>query len=167
MFACLLSLRLTALRPTGYRDELRRFRPGLDYTVAHHGAMTVTARLDATLCFVDDDRISLLDENENQNEDSEHEKERKDKEENKPIEPDKKGSCCHLSVLWNTSPISFIEFERKGPWTDSVVLLVIIKLDKGRNYMKDKSDKEEEEEDEDDEDEDDGEGAWDNGDIGK
>jgi Oxoglutarate and iron-dependent oxygenase degradation C-term len=50
------------LRPIGYRDELRRFRPGLDYTVAHHGAMTVTARLDATLCFVDDDRITLEDD---------------------------------------------------------------------------------------------------------
>lgn len=56
--------RLTALRPIGYRDELRRFRPGLDYTVAHHGAMTVTARLDATLCFVDDDRITLEDDDE-------------------------------------------------------------------------------------------------------
>lgn len=56
--------RLTALRPIGYRDELRRFRPGLDYTVAHHGAMTVTARLDATLCFVDDDRITLEDDEE-------------------------------------------------------------------------------------------------------
>ena len=56
--------RLTALRPVGYRDELRRFRPGLDYTVAHHGAMTVTARLDATLCFVDDDRITLEDDEE-------------------------------------------------------------------------------------------------------
>lgn len=52
------------MRPIGYRDELRRFRPGLDYTVAHHGAMTVTARLDATLCFVDDDRITLEDDDE-------------------------------------------------------------------------------------------------------
>lgn len=67
--------RLTALRPIGYRDELRRFRPGLDYTVAHHGAMTVTARLDATLCFVDDDRITLEDDDE--------EKDTEDKKENK------------------------------------------------------------------------------------
>ena len=98
---CLLSDRLTALRPTGYRDELRRFRPGLDYTVAHHGAMTVTARLDATLCFVDDDRITLLDEseNENENEDTEHEKKRKDKEGNKPVKPAKKGLYSLSSVF--------------------------------------------------------------------
>ena len=63
------------MRPIGYRDELRRFRPGLDYTVAHHGAMTVTARLDATLCFVDDDRITLEDDDE--------EKDTEDKKENK------------------------------------------------------------------------------------
>ena len=88
---------LTALRPTGYRDELRRFRPGLDYTVAHHGAMTVTARLDATLCFVDDDRITLLDENES--EDGEHEQKGKDKEGNKPMESAKKGLCSLSSVL--------------------------------------------------------------------
>ena len=93
---CLLSDRLTALRPTGYRDELRRFRPGLDYTVAHHGAMTVTARLDATLCFVDDDRITLLDENENEKEDGEHEQKGEDKKGNKPIEPAKKGLYSHL-----------------------------------------------------------------------
>lgn len=49
--------------------------------------------------------------------------------------------------------------------------MVIIKLDKGGKDKKDISDNEEEEEeegeDDDDEDENDGEGAWDNGDIGK
>ena len=38
----------------GYKDEVRRFRAGLDYTVAHYGAMTKVPRLDATLCFVDE-----------------------------------------------------------------------------------------------------------------
>lgn len=38
---------------------MRRFRPGLDYTVAHHGGMTAIPRLDATLCFVDEDRLVL------------------------------------------------------------------------------------------------------------
>ena len=28
---------LTGLRPTAHKSEARRFRPGLDYTVAHHG----------------------------------------------------------------------------------------------------------------------------------
>ena len=127
--------------------------------------MTVTARLDATLCFVDDDRITLLDENES--EDGEHEQKGKDKEGNKPMESAKKGLCSLSSVLWNTySPISLIGYERKGLWTDSVALLVITKLEKGKEDKKDKSENEEEEEDED-EDDDDGEGAWDNGDIGK
>ena len=120
MFACLLSLRLTALRPTGYRDELRRFRPGLDYTVAHHGAMTVTARLDATLCFVDDDRITLLDENENgnENEDGEHEKKR-NKEENKPIEPSKKGLYCHL---YCKTPCQFLSLNMREEDRKLIVL---------------------------------------------
>ena len=37
--------------PSGYRGRVRRFRPGLDYTVAHYGILTQTAVLDATLCF--------------------------------------------------------------------------------------------------------------------
>ena len=37
---------LTSLRPTGYRDEIRRFRPGLDYTVAHMGNMSKEPRLE-------------------------------------------------------------------------------------------------------------------------
>jgi hypothetical protein len=45
--------RLTSLKPTGYKYEIRRFRPGLDYSVAHFGSMTRKPRLDATLCFVD------------------------------------------------------------------------------------------------------------------
>jgi len=42
----------TTLRVRGCRRDVRRFRPGLDYTVAHFGAMTPVPRLDATLCFV-------------------------------------------------------------------------------------------------------------------
>jgi hypothetical protein len=53
-FARLLTW-LTGLRPTAYKGEVRRFRPGLDYTVAHHGILTVEPRLDATLCMVDDE----------------------------------------------------------------------------------------------------------------
>jgi hypothetical protein len=33
---------------------VRRFRPGLDYTVAHFGVLTKDPRLDVVLCFVDD-----------------------------------------------------------------------------------------------------------------
>jgi hypothetical protein len=54
--------RLTALTTLGYRDEVRRFRPGLDYTVAHYGCMTTIPRLDATLCFVKEDRIEMEEE---------------------------------------------------------------------------------------------------------
>jgi len=37
--------------PLGHRGRIRRFRPGLDYTVAHYGILTTHAVLDATLCF--------------------------------------------------------------------------------------------------------------------
>ena len=53
-FARLLTA-LTGLRPTAHKGEIRRFRPGLDYTVAHHGILTVDPRLDATMCLVDDE----------------------------------------------------------------------------------------------------------------
>ena len=53
-FARLLTA-LTGLRPTAHKGEIRRFRPGLDYTVAHHGILTVDPRLDATMCVVDDE----------------------------------------------------------------------------------------------------------------
>lgn len=51
--------RVTDLVVTAMRGELRRFRPGLDYTVAtgilsSEGAEAIS-RLDATLCFVDDE----------------------------------------------------------------------------------------------------------------
>lgn len=41
---------LTHMKPTSRRGEVRRFRPGLDYTVAHYGTMVEESRLDATLC---------------------------------------------------------------------------------------------------------------------
>ena len=37
--------------PLGERGRIRRFRPGLDYTVAHYGVLTTNSVLDATLCF--------------------------------------------------------------------------------------------------------------------
>lgn len=46
--------RLTTLTMVGQRSEVRRFRPGLDYTVAHYGGLTKDPRLDAVLCFVSD-----------------------------------------------------------------------------------------------------------------
>lgn len=50
--ACLL--KLTTIGLVGYQSEVRRFRPGLDYTVAHYGILTKDPQLDAVLCFVDD-----------------------------------------------------------------------------------------------------------------
>lgn len=49
--------RLTSLgKPIGIkRGRIRRFRPGLDYTVAHYGLLVERAVLDATMCFVNDD----------------------------------------------------------------------------------------------------------------
>lgn len=44
---------LTSLgQPLGFCGRLRRFRRGLDYTVAHHGLLMEQSVLDATLCFV-------------------------------------------------------------------------------------------------------------------
>jgi Rps23 Pro-64 3,4-dihydroxylase Tpa1-like proline 4-hydroxylase len=37
--------------PLGHRGRVRRFRPALDYTVAHYGILTTQSVLDATLCF--------------------------------------------------------------------------------------------------------------------
>ena len=52
--------RITSLgQPIVVRDggggEIRRFRPGLDYTVAHYGLLVEESVLDATMCFVCDD----------------------------------------------------------------------------------------------------------------
>jgi Rps23 Pro-64 3,4-dihydroxylase Tpa1-like proline 4-hydroxylase len=49
-----LLAQLSGVRPTGVSTAVRRFRPGLDYTVAHHGLLEPESRLDATLCFVGD-----------------------------------------------------------------------------------------------------------------
>lgn len=46
--------RLTTLTMLGHRSEVRRFRPGLDYTVAHYGGLTTDPRMDAVLCFAND-----------------------------------------------------------------------------------------------------------------
>lgn len=45
---------LTTITQLGSSGEVRRFRPGLDYSVAHYGVLTSDPRLDAVLCFVDD-----------------------------------------------------------------------------------------------------------------
>lgn len=51
-FGKLLS-KLTSLgMPLGYNGKIRRFRPGLDYTIAHYGILTRTSVLDLTMCFV-------------------------------------------------------------------------------------------------------------------
>jgi Rps23 Pro-64 3,4-dihydroxylase Tpa1-like proline 4-hydroxylase len=52
-FARLLR-RLTSIQMLGHAGEVRRFRPGLDYTVAHYGVLTSDPRMDCVLCFVDD-----------------------------------------------------------------------------------------------------------------
>mmetsp|Transcript_14322 Transcript_14322/g.18716 ORF Transcript_14322/g.18716 Transcript_14322/m.18716 type:complete len:585 (-) Transcript_14322:135-1889(-) len=46
--------RITSLGlPLGHRGHVRRFRKGLDYTVAHYGILTQQSVLDATVCFVE------------------------------------------------------------------------------------------------------------------
>ena len=49
--------RITSLgKPMGVKEgQIRWFRPGLDYTVAHHGLLMNQSVLDATMCFVCDD----------------------------------------------------------------------------------------------------------------
>lgn len=51
---CHLMRSFTTLTVLGRRGEIRRFRPGLDYTVAHYGALTKDPRMDVVLCFVDE-----------------------------------------------------------------------------------------------------------------
>ncbi|KAG1656705.1 hypothetical protein FOA52_006489 [Chlamydomonas sp. UWO 241] len=51
-FARLLR-KFTTLGMVAQRSEVRRFRPGLDYTVAHYGILTKDPRLDVVLAFVD------------------------------------------------------------------------------------------------------------------
>ena len=53
-FARLLKACTTVTMLAVSPDGPRRFRPGLDYTVAHYGAITASPRLDAVLCFVDE-----------------------------------------------------------------------------------------------------------------
>ena len=49
-FGRFLKLATSLGMPKGYRGRVRRFRPGLDYTVAHYGILTTESVLDATLC---------------------------------------------------------------------------------------------------------------------
>ena len=51
---CNLIRRFTTLTMLGCQGEVRRFRPGLDYTVAHYGGLTKDPRMDVVLCFVND-----------------------------------------------------------------------------------------------------------------
>ncbi|KAG2489088.1 hypothetical protein HYH03_012314 [Edaphochlamys debaryana] len=45
---------VTSVTMLGQTGEVRRFRPGMDYTVAHYGILTTDPRLDVVLTFVDD-----------------------------------------------------------------------------------------------------------------
>jgi prolyl 3-hydroxylase /prolyl 3,4-dihydroxylase len=55
--------RITSLgKATGIQSsQIRRFRPGLDYTVAHYGLLVDTPVLDATMCFVQDETLEEKD----------------------------------------------------------------------------------------------------------
>lgn len=46
---------LTGKTVKGGKAEARRFRPGLDYTLAHYGGMCEETRLDASLAFVEEE----------------------------------------------------------------------------------------------------------------
>ena len=54
-FARLLE-KLTGLQVSQQSSESRRFRPGLDYTLAHYGILTVEPKLDVSICFVKDEK---------------------------------------------------------------------------------------------------------------
>jgi len=53
-FAKLLQ-HFSGLEVVGQHTEARRFRAGLDYTVAHYGSVTKEACLDAVICVVDEE----------------------------------------------------------------------------------------------------------------
>ncbi|KAA8492330.1 Prolyl 3,4-dihydroxylase OGFOD1 [Porphyridium purpureum] len=58
-FAVFLAV-ITGMEPLEAQSAVRRFRPGLDYTVAHVGGITTEVRLDATFCFADcRDKLSV------------------------------------------------------------------------------------------------------------
>ena len=54
--------RMTSLNPKSVDVECRRFRPGMDYTLAHYGMLTRVSQLDATLCLVDDREDDMSDQ---------------------------------------------------------------------------------------------------------
>ena len=65
---------LTSLgEPLGFIGSARRFRRGLDYTVAHHGLLMDESVLDATLCFVAGRGKDVQTEMEEMEEDKIHE----------------------------------------------------------------------------------------------
>lgn len=54
--------KFTTIKFLGRKGEIRRFRPGLDYTVAHYGVLTQDPQLDAVLCFVDHNNNDTIED---------------------------------------------------------------------------------------------------------
>jgi len=53
-------VQFTTIGLEGQQSEVRRFRPGLDYTVAHYGVLTKDPQLDAGAHLLDVGQLALL-----------------------------------------------------------------------------------------------------------
>lgn len=102
-FARFLKLVTSLGLPMARRGRVRRFRRGLDYTVAHYGLLTEESVLDATLCFVAGAGQQVLgDDDEDDGNDDEQ---KSDKEPAEPDEDDiiwQSGDCggfeCYIAA---------------------------------------------------------------------
>lgn len=95
---------ITTVIILSYQQEIRRFRPGFDYTVAHYSLLTKEKHLDATLCFVNDDNdvekriLEELDENCNNGDASKNGAAQKNKKRKAETEKKKKGKKSSVSI---------------------------------------------------------------------
>jgi Rps23 Pro-64 3,4-dihydroxylase Tpa1-like proline 4-hydroxylase len=95
---------ITTVIILSYQQEIRRFRPGFDYTVAHYSLLTKEKHLDATLCFVNDDNdvekriLEELDENSNKGDASKNGAALKNKKRKAETEKKKKGKKSSVSI---------------------------------------------------------------------
>jgi hypothetical protein len=107
-FARFLKLVTSLGMPMARRGRVRRFRRGLDYTVAHYGLLTEESVLDATLCFVAGVGQQVLgedDDDDDEDGDNNGEEKQSDKEPTEPDEDDiiwQSGDCggfeCYIAA---------------------------------------------------------------------
>jgi prolyl 3-hydroxylase /prolyl 3,4-dihydroxylase len=107
---------VTCFKILQQRCLTRRFRPGLDYTVAHVGTLTSNGKpcLDATLCFVNDGE----EEEEVVEEEEDQKKKTKSNKKSKQQQKKKKQEKSELWHLWDGGEVGgfecYVEVEEGG-----------------------------------------------------